>query len=601
MVSFVIRFSVLIAFLMNVSYLSASDIELTPNSNNGGQLPSGYNKITFKISDGNWVSNIVLPQNPTNNSQVVIPMAAGWSAHVDFGRAQTIDFGRFLLKKGYTYRFVYHSHYRNWRVLGEGVTSRTPKSSGPSIPNNPGRLTYYTLWDGNWTGNVGLPAQANDNDLIVIRSNASWGGRIDPTYLKYRYSTNFQRGDVYVFRYSDGLKKWLIDESPERFIYARDTHGTISHLNSPTTKVYFSNGNWVRNLNLPSNVGDRNKILLSSAAGWSATINGYNINGYSSLRLNKGDEYELMYIAEKGSWTVMDSPVTKYRAAQLSSAGGRIPGLSRPDTVIEFGDGNWIRDVYLPIPSPINYRVTFKTSAAWGFNVRGINNNHSDIANINNGETVAFKVNSQGRWQQETSTVDILLLYSNKVADRIGEGAARARMYQSFNYTNQALENSGAKIRLRMVGLSKINAPAHWITLLQPLQEIRSDPTIQNLRARLKADAIYYEGTEDGCGLGWVSTTDFNMVSTGNLGCSTIVMRHEFGHNLGLAHGKLTNSNGNYALGYSLVRTVMGGNQIPYYSSPNNYTREGIPMGIPNQIDAVRRINDVASQVANFR
>jgi hypothetical protein len=46
----------------------------------------------------------------------------------------------------------------------------------------------------------------------------------------------------------------------------------------------------------------------------------------------------------------------------------------------------------------------------------------------------------------------------------------------------------------------------------------------------------------------------------------------------------------------------MAGNAVPYYSTPDRYTMDyGIPMGIPNKIDAVQAMNSLSSKVSAYR
>lgn len=76
-------------------------------------------------------------------------------------------------------------------------------------------------------------------------------------------------------------------------------------------------------------------------------------------------------------------------------------------------------------------------------------------------------------------------------------------------------------------------------------------------------------------------------------------MRHELGHNMGLEHGGKTES---INQGYGLLSTIMAGNAIPYYSTPERYTADyGIPMGIPGKIDGVQAMNGISAAVAAYR
>lgn len=125
---------------------------------------------------------------------------------------------------------------------------------------------------------------------------------------------------------------------------------------------------------------------------------------------------------------------------------------------------------------------------------------------------------------------------------------------------------------------------------------------IQTTRNQLAADAVYYEGTEEGCGLAWVNADAGNMIATGSLNCGTTVMRHEFGHNMGLGHADAAGGSAPYAKGYAPVASVMGGNAIGYYANPRLYTSDlGIAMGIENQADAARALNERSEVVSRFR
>ncbi|WP_163832129.1 zinc-dependent metalloprotease family protein [Spartinivicinus ruber] len=583
---------------LNLAY--ANEVSLTPNSNGGGVLPSGYDKITFKLYDGNWTKNITLPMTPANGSQVAISSNAGFKSYLDTGSVG-IPLKEIVISRNDSYSFTYSNNKNSWVIKGNNISYLTPNDSGAVIPNNPTKVTFYNLSDGNWARKITLPSQASDGDYVVVRSNATWSAQINSSNQLYKSTTLLKTGDEYVFKFDKSFQKWLLEKAPVRSLTAKDATSHMSSPTSPRTKVKFYDGNWVRTLHLPTVAGNRDKVVLQSNATWTATIDGANINNYQSLKLNTGDEYELTYIAENEQWEVTKSPVKVYQAKELVN--GRVPQLVRPNSIIEFSKGNWVRDLYLPYPSPKNTRVTVKTDAEWSFNVHGINNNNDNTVNIENGQTVSFKVDENGLWQQETLVIDILMLYSDKVASKLGESAARARMFESFSLTNEALENSGANFRLRMVGLKKVQAKSNWQKLGDPLSELRNDKLVQSWRNELKADAIYYEGTEDGCGLAWVGASSYNMVGTGSINCGTTVMRHEFGHNMSLHHGvNHGDTNGNYAVGYNVVKSVMGGNATPFYATPKRFSEaHGIPMGIEGQIDAVRAMNEFSSKVASYR
>jgi len=577
----------------------AAEIQLTPNTNGGGRLPSGYTQITFTLSDGNWAPSLVLPSTPTDGARVLFSSSAGYGSSVDTTKVD-LPLNPLPLVAGDSYQFTWSAAAGKWTVSGGKVAQYTPNQNSAVIPDTHPKVTFYKTYDGNWSPNLTLPKVGAEGDILVIRSHATYGSTILPANQLYASTTVLNTNDEYVFVYSGYFKRWLLEVAPQRSLTAAQATANMAKPTSPRTLVRFADGNFVQTLTLPAAPGDRDRVTLSSTATWSANIQCANVQGFDKLMLNTGDEYEFMYVAPLAKWVVMRMPSSTQRVGDLK--GGVLPALSRPRTVVTAWDGNWVQDLSLPVPSPKGYRVIVESSAAWSITVHGIGNDPTKTVPVP-GETLAFIVDDTGKWKQETITLTLLLLYSDKAALRLGDAAARARMIEGLRLTNEALENSGANFRFKLVGLNTIKAPDRWTTIGHPLSELRSDAAVQQLRNQLKADAIYYEGTESGCGLGWVRADAYSMVGTGSLDCGTTVMRHELGHNMGLNHGVSTeNTNGSYAVGYNPVATVMGGNAIPYFSTPRRYTAKyGIPMGVEGQVDAVRAMNEFSSTVAGYR
>ncbi|MDF0604697.1 hypothetical protein HZU77_003390 [Neisseriaceae bacterium TC5R-5] len=579
--------------MLSLSAYAANEITTTPNSNaQKGSLPSGYSKITFTLSNGNWVPEIQLPQNPADKAQVNIISYAAYSstlntAAVDFPMTQL------TINNGDNYLFTYNAQNKKWRIEGTNVSYLTPNSNGAVIANNPKPVSFYSMADANWAAEIKLPAIAKNNDLIIIRSNATWSSAIALDNRLYANTTKINRNDEYVLKYLGDFQRWVVESAPTRTLNASTAINTIPTPTSPITLVKFSDGQWIPNITLPTNPGNRDRVIVQSNATSSSYINNTGVNTIGPMQLRTGDKYEFMYIAENKKWEVMYYPNTVYQAGKLGS--GVLPALTTPRTIVDFSDGNYVTQLTLPNNSAPNSRVVVRSNATWTFNVLA----GTQRFPVTKGETVAFVVNSSGAWTKETITIDLLLLYSDKAAAKLGESVMQARLREGFSLTNDALENSGANFRYRMVGLKKVVAKSTWLALGDPLRELRDDATVQGWRNELKADGIYYEGTEDGCGLAWLRGSSYNMIASGSTNCGTTVMRHELGHNMSVAHGGESSS---YNQGYTALKTIMAGNSIPYYATPKRYSPDyGIPLGIENKIDAVRAMNEFSSTVAAYR
>lgn len=577
-------------------------INLTPNSNGGGQLPSGRGDITFSTGDGNWVNEIILPLEPLDGSRVTINASATYGSMIIDRSKLNGSLGELPLRKGDSFSFTYRSEGNFWQISGgENVDFYSPNTVGNKVPNRPKRLVVYTVADGDWIKNIVLPEESVDGNLIVIYSFAGWNARVNARNRVVGNTALVLNGDIYVFKYSSGHGGWLTENAPERIIKAADLQNGTFSPTSPLTRIEFADGFRVKNLNLPGNAGNGDKVIVTSSAGWSANIN--NVRGIGSARLDTNSQYELVFVAQDSKWALVSNiPSTVYRSMDIP--GGKIPSLTRPNTIIELWDGNWTDKIYLPIGARKGYRVIVKSRAGFTSAVHGIENDNDMSVQITRGQTIAFKVDDNGKWQQETLTIDFLLVYSDKLAQKMGEQAVRAHIMESFSLTNDALENSAANFRLRMVGLMRVKAKSDWTTLGDPLRQLRTLSEVQDMRNKLKADAVYYFGSETGCGLAWRNElpSAFNMIGSQNPGCGAIAMRHEVGHMMGLRHGVSQNTSAYYGYGYSPSRTIMGGNAVPYFATPKLLSPTyGVPMGIDGKIDGVRKMNEHSKAVSGFR
>lgn len=564
----------------------------TPNQLGSGNLPSGYDEIVFSLSDGNWTKNIILPTQPKNKSKVVIRSSASYTAQLDVTNVD-VPLSSLAIVTGCEYAFEYKMDIGEWLISGSDVSYLTPNEVGGILPDSTDTITFYSMADGNWQSRLTLPAKAKDGAFIIIRSLATYSSKVNNDNMLYASTTQVITGDKYVFKYLLGFNGWVVELAPNRMLNAGDIGLQVPTPTSQCTTVYFSDANWIEKIKLPETAGDRDKITLKSTATFTATIDALNVNLPGIMKLHTGEQYDFFYIAENKKWQLMMHPDTIFQAKDIP--GGNVPELTRPRTFINVSNYNWQSVLTLPSNQQEGTRIVVQSSAELSFMVLANEKRYS----IANGETVAFSVDKNHLWSKETITIDLLLVYSDKAADRLGEGIMRNRLTEAFNLTNEALENSGANFRYRMRGLNKIIAKDSWKALGDPLRDLRSDPIVQGWRDSLKADGVYYEGTEDGCGLAWVKANSFNMVATGSINCGTTVMRHELGHNMGLQHAGESNS---YNQGYGLLGTIMGGNALPYYATPYRYTLDyGIPMGIPNKIDAVRAMNEFSSTVAAYR
>lgn len=573
-----------LAMLAGVAFqVQAKVVSLTPNAIGGGVLPDGHAHISFTMANGNWTPLLYLPAKPAANARVDIRTSAQYGTRLDGSRTD-LGVASLTLARNVDYSLEYRSG--KWTFVGPAAARMNPKSSGATIPDNPAPITYYDVWDGNWEGSIGLPQVAADGSIVVVRSRATWGASVSPQGRLHASSARLGHGDAYTFSYRKAMGGWVVENAPVRRLRAREIVNGIPNTGSSSTLVEMWDGNFTRSIRLPASAGDRDRITVRSRATWHGRIDNASIDFPGTMTVRRGDEYQFMYVAERGTWTLISSPQTFFQA--MNVAGGILPATRHPRMVVNLADANWVPVLTLPQQRREGDRVIVKTAAMYPVTVR---NEQGGFPQLTSGETAAFVVDANGTWQQETRTIDLLLLYSDKAATLRGESAMRTRLTESLGMTNDALENSRANFRFRAVANRKLASPDSWQTLNHALGGLRSHAEAQRWRNELKADGIYYDGHESGCGLAFVRGRAETMLASGSIHCGTTVMRHELGHNMGLPHSARLTHPG----------TIMNGNSKHYFAAPHLYSSLGLSLTPAGGRNEVAQMNAYSATVASFR
>ncbi|MBZ6064771.1 M12 family metallo-peptidase [Aeromonas schubertii] len=236
-------------------------------------------------------------------------------------------------------------------------------------------------------------------------------------------------------------------------------------------------------------------------------------------------------------------------------------------------------------------------------------------------------------------TVDLMVLHTPGVA-KLYNGDAGTRAQHLVNVANQVYANSGLDVTLRLVHNQQVTYPdlGSDEVALDALtgRTHKGFKEVSALRTRYGADVVTLLRPEDpaykgSCGLGWVGGSYTSGRTEGKMasfkesmyshvvvqGCPDITLVHELGHNMGLNHSWLQDGEGggtfSHALGHGeqgIFSTVMayphkfGVRNSEYtFSSPALTCKGrpcGVPIGQPNEADAVAALRVTIPQVAAF-
>lgn len=567
---------------------------LTPNTNkNSGLIPAGHSDLQFNLSNGNWVQNLNLPASANDQDVITINSQAGYASYLDTSNTD-LPLESLTIRQGQSYSFVFDKTSTQWRVKPT-VSYPSNGANEFAVINHDQMIQKVHVRNGQWARQITLPSNVAEGTLINVISDAGYDSSINTSNLLFASSYILKNGDSFWFKYSKELAKWVPESISPYQLKAQNVGSKITSIKAPLTEVIFADANWIPTLELPQTAKDRDRVVVKSSATWEATILNTNINTQATLKLNRGDRYEFMYVADIAKWVLMSSPQLALEAKSLNTK--KLPDMKQPMIRVKIGNANWQANLALPSKANIGDKVIFSSLADWSTTITASNGLKQTISK---GENQRYIFSAKG-WVKDSYTIDMLLVNSPEVSKSLGANAAKIRMLEAQDLTNVAAENSNAQFYIRDVGYLEYRIPGS--TKLGDITGAgRDDKTIQNERNRVKADAVYYQGNEEGCGLAWVNKSPlaYNMLGTSSTNCGLSVMRHEFGHNMGVDHNDSHDSARGFA--HPLGSTIMGGNSLPFFSSPTLYhPKYGYRLGLANKTDALSMINKNAPVVAQFR
>ncbi|MBG7024567.1 carbohydrate binding domain-containing protein [Pseudomonas aeruginosa] len=246
--------------------------------------------------------------------------------------------------------------------------------------------------------------------------------------------------------------------------------------------------------------------------------------------------------------------------------------------------------------------------------------------------------------QAAPKTVDIMVLYTPAAIQTVNGRDIDARIASYIEFANTAYEKSGVDLRLRLVHKQRLDWADYPTVTSANLDRLRSDPQVQRLREQYGADLVSLvnlaQSSGNGyttCGIGYMGSGEKNSgrffsnakdiaYNLTGVDCGLNTFAHEAGHNMGLRHSYEQDQESRYydpryahsgthewSRGYGVqgrFATIMAYphafgtyRQAPFFANPRLVNAEcaSQPCGREDHAAAVRALNSMATQIADFR
>lgn len=190
--------------------------------------------------------------------------------------------------------------------------------------------------------------------------------------------------------------------------------------------------------------------------------------------------------------------------------------------------------------------------------------------------------------------IDLLAGFSNKSAEYIGDPEAYA--LTQVVAINRALQQSLVMgVRIRLVGIQIVAEDTAITTTALSQIKNRFAEGIKQYSPDVIASFVRGVPAED-TAAGWGHV---NGRYTLNAISGPTVFRHEIAHNIG---GRHCSDGSSYRFGHNngRVKTILCGNQIPYYSNPDLTDSQGVPIGNTQTANMARVWRENAAQMSAY-
>jgi hypothetical protein len=262
---------------------------------------------------------------------------------------------------------------------------------GGNVPGTYANVVF-SVYDGNWTPQIRLPAVADDKAQIKLVSDAGYGTQVLQAHTDIPLpALSLSRGQTLQYQYSSSQKRWEI-VGPT--VWAPN-NGSTMNMATTTHRVMrarMGDGAWAPAINLPASAVDEAILLVSSSATWNSRIDPSHVMHASTMPLRNTDEYTFVFNQRLGKWVLRQSPETTLTLRNLQQ--GQLPTPTAALTRLNLPAGTAATNLRLPTRAGDRDRVLITSNSDARTTIA--NNNVQGVGNmsIGKGQTYEFMWNA---------------------------------------------------------------------------------------------------------------------------------------------------------------------------------------------------------------
>ncbi len=555
------------------------------------QLPNTHTypiecRVTeFSVNDRDWMDKIRLPHD--FGSLEIINNATSGRKTLELhdlisgapGKPLKVAAGRSIYFSGRGYK----QYASPW-----GSTSQSPPNTSRwQIPRNSELISIIGLRDGKHARELVLPSDGKAFDTITIENNATFPTKVLGAHTPFPgQRMDVATGESVRAEFDPVARQWMWVHAPYKERSVQDPYSRVAS----RSVLEIRDGEWASIVRPPVNAYDRDRMILRSDATWDSNIR-LKLSDPASehLPLRRGDEYEFVFLAEKNRWHLLRQPspstdTTYQKEVRLKDEGYGVIEVTAPV------GGTTTPNVILPKPRQglrviaVGHPVTTMNIIADNLNVPVLND-----------EKIAFRVNDRGLWERETTTIDLLRVLDMSSKEIPYRWDALTLMDENIRLANEALENSGATFRYRLVGNPIEGFTYPGVDLKRVPADLARDPNLQALLKQHRADGIYSGGSNRWgsplvCDWSHSSYTEKTFVIATALTCPTSTFRRRAGFELGVPNNTAPKP----------VQVIGSGDLLPFYPTPHRMLPDGRWAFNPGQENVLENMNSRAKSIARF-